>query len=85
MLQRAGLIEQGRQAQWRPCRLKAAPLKDAAKWIGSYRKFWEESYDRLDELLQELQVEGAPKRARSAEGAPKRARSIEKETNNDSE
>ncbi len=75
VLQHAGLIEQGRQAQWRPCRLKAAPLKDAAEWIGSYREFWEESYDRLDELLQELQ----------GEGAPKRARSIGKETNNDSE
>src|SRR5215213_11115151 len=74
VLQRAGLIEQGRQAQWRPCRLKAAPLKDAAEWIDSYRKFWEESYDRLDELLQELQ----------GEGAPKRARFIGKETNNES-
>src|SRR5688500_16214732 len=55
VLQRAGLVEQGRQAQWRPCRLKAAPLKDAAEWIGSYREFWEESYERLDQLLQELQ------------------------------
>jgi DNA-binding transcriptional ArsR family regulator len=55
VLQRAGLIEQGRQAQWRPCRLKAAPLKDVAEWVGSYRELWEESYDRLDELLQELQ------------------------------
>ena len=54
VLQRAGLVEQGRQAQWRPCRLQAAPLKDAAEWLGSYREFWEESYDRLDELLQEL-------------------------------
>jgi len=55
VLQRAGLIEQGRNAQWRPCRLKAAPLKEAAEWLGPYREFWEESYDRLDELLQELQ------------------------------
>jgi len=55
VLQRAGLIEQGRQAQWRPCRLRAAPLKDVAEWVGSYREFWEESYQRLDELLQELQ------------------------------
>jgi DNA-binding transcriptional ArsR family regulator len=55
VLQRAGLVEQGRQAQWRPCRLQAAPLKDVADWLGTYREFWEESYDRLDELLQELQ------------------------------
>ena len=54
VLQRAGLVEQGRQAQWRPCRLKATPLKDVAEWVGSYREFWEESYDRLDELLQEM-------------------------------
>jgi DNA-binding transcriptional ArsR family regulator len=64
VLQRAGLIEQGRQAQRRPCRLRAAPLKDVAEWVGSYREFWEESYNRLDELLQELQDKGAPKRAR---------------------
>src|SRR5690349_16820094 len=55
VLQRAGLVEQGRQAQWRPCRLQASPLKDVADWLGTYREFWEESYDRLDELLQELQ------------------------------
>ncbi|HEX3246272.1 MAG TPA: metalloregulator ArsR/SmtB family transcription factor [Chloroflexota bacterium] len=55
VLQRAGLVEQGRQAQSRPCRLQAAPLKDVADWLGTYREFWEESYDRLDELLQELQ------------------------------
>jgi DNA-binding transcriptional ArsR family regulator len=54
VLQRAGLIEQGRQAQWRPCRLRAAPLKEVAEWVGSYREFWEESYERLDDLLQKL-------------------------------
>ena len=59
VLQRAGLIEQGRQAQWRPCRLRAAPLKDVAEWVGGYREFWEESYERLDELLQELQGKDA--------------------------
>src|SRR4030095_8369059 len=51
-LQRAGLITQGRQAQWRPCRLEAAPLKDVADWVGNYRQHWEESFDRLDEMLE---------------------------------
>ncbi|WP_145258194.1 metalloregulator ArsR/SmtB family transcription factor [Planctomycetes bacterium Pan216] len=58
VLQRAGLIERGRKAQWRPCRLKAEPLKDASDWIAQYRKYWEESFDRLDGYLQELQAEG---------------------------
>src|ERR1700749_1611375 len=51
VLERAQLITRGRDAQWRPCRLDAAPLKDAAEWIGNYRQFWEESFDRLDEYL----------------------------------
>ena len=55
VLQRAGLISQGRQAQWRPCRLEAAPLKNASDWIEQYRKFWEESLDRLGDYLRELQ------------------------------
>jgi DNA-binding transcriptional ArsR family regulator len=56
VLQRAGLITQGRQAQWRPCRLQAAPLKNASDWIEQYRKFWEESLDRLGDYLRELQA-----------------------------
>ncbi|MGA6974259.1 MAG: metalloregulator ArsR/SmtB family transcription factor [Candidatus Binatus sp.] len=55
VLQRAGLIERGREAQWRPCRLAAAPLKDASEWLEHYRRFWEESLDRLEEYLRELQ------------------------------
>ena len=55
VLQRAGLITQGRQAQWRPCRLAAAPLKDVAAWLEDYRRFWDASFDRLDEYLIELQ------------------------------
>lgn len=55
VLERAGLIARGRDAQWRPCRLDAGPLKDASDWIGHYRKFWEESFDRLDEYLREIQ------------------------------
>lgn len=55
VLQRAGLIEQGRQAQWRPCRLQSEPLRDVADWVGQYRQHWEESFDRLDAYLRELQ------------------------------
>lgn len=55
VLQRAGLVSQGRDAQWRPCRLEAAPLKDAARWIDDYRRYWEESFDRLDEYLETVQ------------------------------
>ena len=55
VLQRAGLIEQGRQAQWRPCRLQAEPLRNVADWVGQYRRHWEESFERLDAYLRELQ------------------------------
>jgi DNA-binding transcriptional ArsR family regulator len=55
VLQKAGLITRGRDAQFRPCRLEAEPLKDASDWIGRYRQFWEESFDRLDDYLRELQ------------------------------
>jgi len=56
VLERAGLIARGRKAQWRPCRLEAAPLKEAADWLEEYRRFWEESFDRLDDYLRELQA-----------------------------
>lgn len=56
VLKRAGLISQGREAQWRPCRLEAAPLRDVADWVERYRRFWEESFDRLDGYLQTLKA-----------------------------
>ena len=56
VLERAGLIERGREAQWRPCRLAPAPLKDVNDWVEQYRKFWEQSFDRLDQYLRELQT-----------------------------
>ena len=56
VLERAGLIARGREAQWRPCRLEARPLKDAFNWLEHYRRFWEQSLDRLDAYLRELQV-----------------------------
>jgi DNA-binding transcriptional ArsR family regulator len=55
VLERAGLIARTREAQTRPCRLRAAPLKDIAEWVEEYRRFWDESFDRLDEYLRELQ------------------------------
>jgi len=55
VLEKAGLIERTRTAQWRPCRLQAAPLKTAADWIDHYKQYWEESFDRLGEYLKQLQ------------------------------
>ena len=55
VLERAGLISRGRQAQWRPCRLEAKPLQEAANWIEHYRRFFDESFDRLDDYLREIQ------------------------------
>ncbi len=56
VLQRAGLIAQGREAQWRPCRLEAGPLKQVSDWMERYRSFWEESFERLDEYLEVLKT-----------------------------
>jgi DNA-binding transcriptional ArsR family regulator len=56
VLERAGLIARGREAQWRPCRLEPGPLKEAASWIEEYRRFWEQSLDRLDAYLREVQA-----------------------------
>src|SRR5499425_1853937 len=58
VLERAGLIRRGREAQWRPCRLEAGPLQEIAGWIEHYRRFWEENFDRLDDYLQQLKKPG---------------------------
>ncbi len=58
VLERAGLISRGRERQWRPARLRATPLQEVADWVETYRRFWEESFDRLDEYLDELQGRG---------------------------
>ena len=55
VLERAGLIERGREAQWRPCRLRAEPLKEVESWVEQYRRHWEQSFDRLDQYLRTLQ------------------------------
>jgi DNA-binding transcriptional ArsR family regulator len=57
VLESAGLISKGRDAQWRPCRLEGKPLRDVAEWMNTYRRFWDESMDRLDDYLHELQKE----------------------------
>ena len=62
VLERAGLIARGRDAQSRPCRLQARPLEQAAQWLERYRAFWEESFDRLDDYLRELQAKDKEKR-----------------------
>ena len=56
VLEKAKLIRRGKDAQWRPCTLEAQPLKEASDWIGDYRRFWEESFERLDEYLKEIQT-----------------------------
>jgi DNA-binding transcriptional ArsR family regulator len=57
VLERAGLIARGREAQWRPCRLEAAPLEEVAEWAEHYRRFWDASYERLDDYVRQLQRE----------------------------
>jgi len=76
VLERAGLITQGRRAQWRPCQLEAAPLREVAEWTESYRRFWEASFDRLGDYLDALQgrdpmrVSGSPQKADAPEAKP---------------
>lgn len=68
VLQRAGLISRGRDAQRRPCRLEARPLAEANGWLEDYRRFWQESFQRLDQLLDELKHEGTKQAPPSAKG-----------------
>ena len=60
VLERAGLISRGREAQWRPCRLEAGPLKEVSDWVENYRRFWDDSFDRLGDYLHELQTREKP-------------------------
>ena len=55
VLEKAGLITRGREAQWRPCRIEATPLREVADWVEHYRRFWDESFDRLDDYLKTIQ------------------------------
>lgn len=71
VLELAGLVARGKEAQWRPCAIKAAPLKEAADWMEPYRRLWEQRFDQLDAYLKELQ---ASERAMPVKAAPKRRR-----------
>ena len=68
VLERAGLVSRGRERQWRPARLRAAPIKEVAEWTDRYRRFWDERYDRLDEYLDELQGRGPSTRKEKGDG-----------------
>lgn len=68
VLEHAGLVSRGRERQWRPARLRAAPLREVAEWTDRYRSFWDERYDRLDEYLEELQGRGPGKRREKGDG-----------------
>ncbi|MGN6184864.1 MAG: ArsR/SmtB family transcription factor [Thermoanaerobaculia bacterium] len=72
VLERAGLIARGREAQWRPCRIDGAPLKEVADWVSHYRRFWEESFDPLDVYLRELQKKKKSKEKTNARNPSKR-------------
>ncbi|HNC22672.1 MAG TPA: metalloregulator ArsR/SmtB family transcription factor [Opitutaceae bacterium] len=72
VLEQSGLIARSRNAQWRPCQLQASPLKDAVDWLEQYRRFWEESLDRLGEYLEELQAKQAATKPAKPKGRRER-------------
>jgi DNA-binding transcriptional ArsR family regulator len=75
VLEKAGLITRGRHAQWRPCRLKAAPLQEVSDWVEQYRRHWEQRLDRLGEYLKELQAQdmvAAAPRTKEKKHGPKK-------------
>jgi DNA-binding transcriptional ArsR family regulator len=79
VLEKAGLIARSREAQWRPCRLEAAPLKDVAEWAEDFRRFWDESFDRLDAYLQVMKAkENGSKETPSREMQKKEKRHVRK-------
>ena len=74
VLERAGLIERGRQAQWRPRRLRAGPLRDVADWVSQYRRHWEESFERLDAYFREVRESQGQGQGEDDERDPNRPR-----------
>ena len=78
VLERAGLISRGRDAQWRPCRMEATALKDVDDWLAEYRRLWEERLDRLEDYLQELQAQGGPNEPPKEEAGPNRPKGSQK-------
>ena len=79
VLQRAGLVTQGRKAQWRPCRIEPAPLKDVADWVERYRRMWDARYEQLDAYLAELQ-QAAPQQSAQPQSATKKEKHRERRT-----
>lgn len=74
VLERAGLIARSRDAQWRPCRLQAAPLREVSDWVEHYRRFWEQSLDRLDVYLKELQLKEKGRKKNRKRGSHEQTR-----------
>jgi DNA-binding transcriptional ArsR family regulator len=74
VLERAGLIARGREAQWRPCRIEAQALKPVDDWLENYRRLWEQRFDRLEDYLRELQAQEKPKGARKSKKEKSRGR-----------
>jgi DNA-binding transcriptional ArsR family regulator len=74
VLERSGLIVRGREAQWRPCQLQAAPLKEAVDWLECYRRHWEESFDRLDAYLKEIQTKKPTEKGKNHDRKKKSSR-----------
>ncbi len=74
VLERAGLISRGREAQWRPCRLEAEPLREVANWVERYQKFWEQRFDSLERYLSEVQQQEKTHVSKTTTGKPRRRR-----------
>lgn len=85
VLERAGLVIRGREAQWRPCRLEAKPLQEAVGWIEQYRQFWEERLDRLEDYLRELQAQEEAEAASKKAALKKSAAKAQKDGKNSKE
>ncbi|HEX6124678.1 MAG TPA: metalloregulator ArsR/SmtB family transcription factor [Pyrinomonadaceae bacterium] len=68
VLEKAKLVRRGKDKQWRPCKLEAAPLREVSDWVSGYRQFWEESFERLDEYLKEIQSEDTTKKGDDKNG-----------------
>src|SRR3979411_3372413 len=78
VLEHAGLISRGREAQWRPCRIAPVSLRQVDGWLGNFRKFWDENFNRLDDLLEQMKAEEKAKQTVKAAARPKRKTKVSK-------